>query len=258
MESANVNSSAAPAHGTDGPTGQVSLSIVIPAYNEASRLGRTLERIREYAIAMDWRCEVILVDDGSQDGTADLVRGFAAGPMALQLLVNPGNRGKGYSVRRGMLAAAGESVLMCDADLSTPIEEVGKLLYWLGQGYEVAIGSRDMPDSILSPPQPLSRRILGTLMRAVRRRIVLPRLSDTQCGFKCFTRQAAQQIFASQTIDGFAFDCEVLALADGLGYRIREVGVMWCDDRDSRVRPLQDGWHVLVSLLRIRWGMGHR
>lgn len=226
------------------------LSIVIPAFNEAGRIERTLECIRAYAART--RCELIVVDDGSDDGTGDIVRRFAPGPLDLRLLTNPANRGKGHSVRRGMLAAAGQAVLMCDADLSAPIEELEKLRAWLARGYAVVIGSRDRPDSRLDPSQPLVRRWMAWLFRALRRRWLLPGLSDTQCGFKLFRREVAREVFARQTVDGWLFDCEVLGIADRLGYRIKEVGIVWRNHPDSRVKLLRAALTAVPTLLAIR------
>jgi dolichyl-phosphate beta-glucosyltransferase len=227
------------------------LSIVIPAFNEVHRLGATLEAIRQYALRSGRTCQVIVVDDGSRDGTADIVRGLQADPLQLRLLVNPVNRGKGYAVRQGMLAVGGDAILMCDADLSTPIEEVEKLAAWLERGYEVVIGSRDLADSFLDPPQPLGRRLLAWGFRAIRRRLLLPAIRDTQCGFKLFTRPAAAAIFARQTIDGWLFDCEVLGLAERLGYRIREVGVVWRNRPETRVHAGRELYRALPTLLAI-------
>lgn len=228
------------------------LSIVMPAYNEARRINRTLDRLRDYFARAAARCELIVVDDGSRDGTAEIVRQFVSEPLTVRLLVNPANRGKGYSVRQGMLAATGEILLMCDADLSAPIEELDKLLRWLDRGYDVAIGSRDLPDSRLDPPQPLARRLMAWTFRAIRRRLLLPGLKDTQCGFKCFRRDVARRIFSRQTVDGWLFDCEVLGIAERLGYRIREVGVVWRNDPDSRVNAFRETLSALPTLLTIR------
>ncbi len=193
-----------------------------------------------------------MVDDGSRDGTCDIVRRFAAEPLDVRLLVNAANRGKGYAVREGMLAATGGLVLMCDADLSTPIEELEKLLSWLERGYDVVIGSRDMPESVLDPPQPLLRRWLAWRFRAIRRRLLLRELRDTQCGFKLFRRDAAREIFSRQATAGWLFDCEVLGIAERLGYRIKEVGVIWRNNPDSRVKPVREALLAVPTLLAIR------
>lgn len=245
----------------------VRLSVVIPAYNESHRLGGSLRSIRHYAQER-WRggaIEVIVVDDGSTDSTAEVVRRFEQGPLELKLLVSDSNRGKGHSVRRGMLEATGDVLLMCDADLSTPIEEIEKMLPLfdpgVGPGAEaearpggpgVVIGSRAMPGAVLDPPQGPLRHLIHHAFRAIRRRIMLPDILDTQCGFKAFTRQAAREIFPLQRAAGYAFDCEVLGLASALGLGIREVGVVWRNDPRSAVRLFRDGPAVLWSLLKIR------
>lgn len=229
-----------------------SLSIVIPAWNEARRLGRSLARIRDYAARVEGRVELVVVDDGSQDGTADVVRGFEPGPLTVRLLVNPTNRGKGYSVRQGMLAATGTAALMCDADLSTPIEEIEKLWAWLDGGHDIVIGSRDLAGAQLDPPQPRARRMVAWGLRVLRQRLLVPYLHDTQCGFKLFRRDAAREVFARQKVNGWLFDCEVLGIADRLGYRIKEVGVLWQNDPDSRVNMLREAFCALPTLLAIR------
>ena len=234
------------------PPARPDLSVIVPAYNEAERIGPTLAAIRDYAVSRQLRCELIVVDDGSGDGTARIVREFQAGPLTMRLLVNRSNRGKGYSVRRGMLAAGGELLLMCDADQSAPIGEFDKLRPWLEQGYDVAIGSRDLPDAVRDPPQPWLRRLLARAFRALRRRLLVPEVLDTQCGFKCFRREVARAVFGRQSINGWLFDCEVLALAQQLGYRIREVGIVWRHRGPTRVRLLPQALTALPTLLIIR------
>lgn len=236
---------------------EFALSIVIPAFNEAHRLGTTLERLRQYARQRGEAWEVVVVDDGSTDATGDVARGFSSAPLTVQLLVNPANRGKGHAVARGMLAASAEVLLMSDADLSTPIEELERLRAWLDRGHDVAIGSRDMPDSQLDPPQPLLRRWMAAVFRGLRRRLMLPAVRDTQCGFKLFRREAARAVFARQTIGGWLFDCEVLGLAERMGYRVKEVGVVWQHHPHSRVSVLREALTALPTLLAIRRRLKH-
>ncbi len=243
------------------------LSIVIPAFNEAGRIVSTLEEITSSAAVAGSRFEVLVVDDGSTDATVKRAAEFAsalaaslaedsssATGQACAIHVIPGgrHRGKGHAVRRGVLAARGEVILICDADLSTPLDQIDRLRPWLDRGFDVVIGSRRMDDSVLDPPQPRHRRVMDTVFRIIRRRCLLPDIRDTQCGFKCFSRDAAQAIFARATLNGFVFDCEVLALARRLGYRIKEVGVLWKNDPDSRVRPIRDAIAMLLGLWRIR------
>jgi dolichyl-phosphate beta-glucosyltransferase len=229
------------------------LSIVIPAYNEARRLGPTLARLGAFLQSAERGVEVLVVDDGSRDATAEVARRAAdAAGLPLRLVRREQNRGKGASVREGMLAARGARRLMCDADLSTPIEELARLEAALETGADIAIGSRDLPASRLEPPQPPARRLAAWIFRALRRRLLLADLRDTQCGFKLFTAAAAADLFARVTVDGWLFDCEVLALARQRGYRIREVGVLWRNDRDTRVWPPAVLVTAVPTLLAIR------
>ena len=231
------------------------LSIIIPAFNENRRLPLALKQIREYVERAGLQVEVIVVDDGSSDGTAEGAARFDHGSMPLTVLRNRINRGKGYSVRRGVRRAKGEVLLMTDADQSTPIWEIEKALPHLRAGYDVVIGSRDMPDSQISEAQPWYRRLLGAALRFFRGRVMLKGIRDTQCGFKLFTRRAGRRIFERVTTNRFAFDCEVLLLACKLGFRVKEIGVVWCNDADTRVRLIRDSARMLLSLLRIRWRM---
>jgi glycosyltransferase involved in cell wall biosynthesis len=228
------------------------LSVVIPAHNESSRIVRTLGRIRDYLVSRGWSGEIVVVDDGSSDDTVELVRGFDAGPLAVRIERLAGHQGKGFAVRAGMLSGAGELLLLCDADLSTPIDQVEKLLAAVRGGADVAIGSRDLPASRLEPPQPWARRLPAWVFRALRRRLLLPQLRDTQCGFKLFRREVARAVFARQTVAGWLFDCEILALAEAGGFRIEEVGVVWRDDPRSRVRVAREILPSLVALWSIR------
>ena len=230
----------------------VALSIVIPAFNEAHRLADTLQRLQHYTATVTGPYEIIVVDDGSRDATAHVARNFPAAPLPLRLIVNPTNRGKGHAVRRGVLASTGNHVLMCDADLSTPIAELEKLTPWLARGYAVVIGSRDLPDAHLDPPQPCLRRTSAAIFRTLRRRLLLPTLRDTQCGFKLFRGDVARLIFTHVQDDGWLFDCEALGLAERMGYRIKEVGVRWSAAPDTRVYLLRESLRALPNLWAIR------
>ena len=232
------------------------LSIVIPAHNEAQRLGETLARIRRYAERHDFAVEVMVVSDASVDGTPDLARAFDPGKMTLNVLASTLSKGKGRTVRRGMLAARGQVLLMTDADLATPIEDLDKLLVWLDKGYEVVIGSRALPDSVLCPAQGPLRRMIGRVFRTIRRTMFLPDIHDTQCGFKLFSREVADEVFSRQLLDDAAFDCEILLLARKGGYHIKEVGVAWGHDPDSRMKLISESFRMLRSLIALKWRLG--
>ena len=223
--------------------------MIIPAYNEAKRLPPTLGAIRRFLDGWGRPYEILVVDDGSTDETA--ARAREAGGKALTLLVNGRNRGKGHSVRRGMLAATGEVRLMTDADLSTPIEEFPRLLSRLDDGHEIAIGSRALPESRVEVRQPWYRESLGRFFNLLVRLLALPGLHDTQCGFKLFTAAAARQAFEPARLDGFSFDVETLFIARRRGLKIAEVPVTWRNDAATRV-GLARGGQAFLDLLRIR------
>jgi len=188
----------------------VTYSIVIPAYNEGARLGATLEKVLAYVRVQGWDAEVIVVNDGSRDNTAEIVRSFAAKDSLLRLVENPGNRGKGYSVRNGMLNASGDIVLFSDADLSSPIEEAPKLIEALTAGADIAIGSRWLRAETQTQRQPLHRQLFGRIFNLMLRLTLGLPFKDTQCGFKAFKRPAVQAIFPLQKIERWGFDPEIL------------------------------------------------
>jgi len=228
-------------------------SIVIPAYNEAGRIPATLEAVVETVREKRWSAEVIVVDDGSTDATADVVRRFAAGAPEIRLLQNPGNRGKGYSVRSGLLQALGDVVMFTDADLSAPIEELDKL--WdatVRDGSHVAIGSRAIDRSLIGVHQPGMRETAGKIFNAVMRGVTGLQIADTQCGFKLFHGSASLAIFPRQTQERFGFDVEILFIAKKLGFRISEVPVRWNHVEGSKVGMLT-GLHAFTELLQVRW-----
>jgi dolichyl-phosphate beta-glucosyltransferase len=228
-------------------------SIVIPAYNERARIIATLKSVVETVRAHQWSAEVIVVNDGSTDETAHLVRDFALSAPEVQLMNNPRNSGKGYSVRSGILHALGEIVMFTDADLSAPINEAERLFEAIAQGADIAIGSRWLATSRQTHRQPLYRQVFGRLFNALTRAVMRLPYADTQCGFKAFTRSAAQTIFQLQTIERWGFDPEILFIARKRGYRVTEVPVSWAHDARSRISYLRDGLQMLKELAIVRW-----
>jgi dolichyl-phosphate beta-glucosyltransferase len=232
---------------------EITYSIVIPANNEGARLGATLEKVFAYVRRQGWDAEVIVVNDGSRDDTAELVRGIAEREPGLRLVENPGNRGKGYSVRNGMLNALGEVVVFSDADLSSPIEEMPKLLAALAAGADIAIGSRWLRAELQTQRQSLHRQLFGRIFNVLLRILLGLHFADTQCGFKAFTRRAAQTILPQQRIERWGFDPEILFLARKSNFRVDEIAVSWGHSGDTRIHPLIDGARMFVEMLRIRW-----
>lgn len=230
-----------------------SLSIVIPAYNESARLAATLDRILAYIGGGGWSStEVLVVDDGSSDGTAGIAREYQE--RGVRLLSNPGNRGKGYSVRHGMLEARGDWVLFTDADLSAPIEEMDKLFAAMAAspGTRIAIGSRALDRSLIGVHQSVFRENAGRIFNLAMRLIAGLPFWDTQCGFKLFDGRAAREIFRRQRLDRFGFDVEVLFIARKLGYRTVEVPVRWSHAEGTKVSMVRDSVDMFADLLRVR------
>ncbi len=232
----------------------MTLSIVIPAYNEEQRLPSTLDQVFRWLDQSPFRdAEVLIVDDGSSDGTAKLVEGRALSEPRLRLLRNPGNRGKGYAVRNGMLSARGEWVLMTDADLSAPIEELPKLFNAAqANGALIAIGSRALDRSLIGVHQSQWRELSGILFNRIMRVITGLPFSDTQCGFKLYHRNAAQRVFPLQRLDGFSFDVEDLFIARTLRFPALEVPVRWDNVEGTKV-SMMNGVASFIDLLRVRW-----
>lgn len=226
------------------------LSVVIPAYNEEGRLGGTLEQIVAYLDHQRLGFEVLAVDDGSTDGTPELVKRLAARDERVRLIREP-HRGKGAAVRAGGLAAEGEQVVFCDADLSHPVEDLTRLAALLERA-DVVIASREGVGSNRIG-EPIHRHLMGRVFNFIVRGLAVPGVQDTQCGLKCFTRPAARELFRRQTVEGFGFDVELLFLARKLGYRVLEVPVTWRHVPASRVHPLRDTVRMLSDVLRVRW-----
>jgi glycosyltransferase involved in cell wall biosynthesis len=228
-------------------------SIVIPAYNEGARITGALEAVIDCVRSRKWFAEIVVVDDGSRDETAVIVRQFAEKAPEVRLLQNPGNRGKGYSVRHGVLQSFGEIVMFTDADLSAPIEEAEDLFAALAGGADIAIGSRWLERTRQTIRQPLYRQFFGRCFNAVTRMIMGLHFADTQCGFKAFTRSAAQTVFQLQTIERWGFDPEILFIALKRGYRVVEVPVSWAHDERTRISYLKDGLRMLQDIAIVRW-----
>jgi len=229
------------------------LSIIIPSYNEEARLPGTLQRIAEYLPTLGLRTEVLVVDDGSTDRTAAVAESFHGKLTGLRVLSNGTNRGKGYSVRHGMLEAQGDMVLFTDADLSAPIEESDKLLTALNNGYDVAIGSRAMDRSLISTHQSIFREFAGIIFNKIVRIVLRLPFVDTQCGFKAFRRERTRIIFEQQRIEGFGFDPELLYLARHYGLRAIEIPVRWGHSEATTVNMLGDSLKMFADIFTIRW-----
>ncbi len=228
------------------------LSIVIPAFNEAQRIERTLDRVLDTIAAKGWSAEVLVVDDGSTDETTAIVQRYMSRHPGLFLIKNPGNRGKGYSVRNGLLQAVGDYVMFTDADLSAPMEEAERLVAALRSGADVAIGSRWLDRSRQTLHQPIYRRFFGRCFNAVTRMVMNLPYADTQCGFKAFRRAAAQVIFRLQRVERWGFDPEILFIARRLGFKVQEVAVSWGHDERSKMSYLRDGAKMLEEMAVIR------
>jgi len=238
------------------------LSVIVPAYNEERRLPQTLQRAVEYLAQQSYSSQVIVVDDGSRDQTAAVVAEFSAAHPSVELIRND-HRGKGYAVRTGALRARGEIVLFFDADSSTPIEDVEKLLPWFERGYGIVIGSREGAGAHRIS-EPFYRHLMGRVFNFLVRALTVRGIQDTQCGFKALRGDIAKEIFARARLYGenarritdamvTAYDVEVLFLGQKLGERIKEVPVEWRYGTESKVNPLKDSWRNFRDVVLVRW-----
>ena len=230
------------------------LSIIIPAYNEADRIGANLRQLASYVSEQKIDCEIIVVSDASTDDTAQIVAAYIeeGTPCPIRLLEQEANRGKGAAVKRGMLEATGDVRMFMDADLATPVEEIGNLLPRIDHS-DVVIASRSVLSSNLEKVQPIHRQFMGWVFRQLVSMAGVYGIRDSQCGFKIFTKEAAESIFPHQQEKGFAFDVELLALAARFGFHVDEVGVSWHDSGRSSINPIIDPILMFFCLLRIRW-----
>ena len=227
------------------------LSVVIPAYNEEKRLPQSLAAVMAFLKKQSYGSEIIVSDDGSQDGTVALARELLK-EFPHQVLTTSQNRGKGHAVRQGMLAATGAYIFFTDADLSTPIEEVPRFVERLEKDQDVVIGSRALPGSRVEIHQNFLRETMGKVFNLVAQALAFKGIHDSQCGFKGFRRAAAQKLFNLQKLDGFSFDVEIVYLAQKLGYRLLEIPVIWRNSAQSRVQVLRDPLLMFWDVLRIR------
>lgn len=243
---------------SDAPTGTdrdaertnpVDLTVVIPAYNEEHRLGESLRKVANYLKGRDETFEILVVDDGSEDRTAAVAAEHSH--RHVELLRQPENRGKGAALKRGVLSSHGAWVLLCDADLSTPIEDLVTLKARAEEA-EVILGSRAVSDSQVTQRQPIYRELMGKTFNRILRTLALVSEQDTQCGFKLLRGDVARELFADLTIERFAFDVELVCLARDRGYRVVEQGVRWQDSPSSRVHPLRDSLNMFLDVLKLR------
>lgn len=234
------------------------LSVIIPTYNEVDRLPLTLIDVDRHLSNGDLSYEVLVTDDGSTDGTYALVEHFARLMPNLRIIrAGSTNQGKGFAVRRGMEEARGNIRLFMDADNATSVDQCFQMVPFFKEGYDVIIGSRSAKGSVLMPPQPLLKQIAGLAGSIFVRLLGLQKRKDTQCGFKCFSEEAAQEIFRRTKIQGWIFDTEVLMLADRLGFRTKEVPVVWKDNHVSKV-SMRGYYRALFDALRIRWWLSRK
>lgn len=229
------------------------LSIVIPAYNEEKRLQSTLEKIYSYLKGKNYEYAVIIIDDGSSDRTAEVALDSELNKTGkLSLLKNEENKGKGFSIKRGILASYAEFVLFTDSDLSTPIEELDELFLSIQSGYDIVIGSRSIKGSEIIVHQPFYRELMGKFFNFLVQIFVLKGFIDTQCGFKLFKGNVAKDIANELKIDRFGFDVEMLYLAQKKNYKIKEAPVIWLNSPTSKVNPIFDSWRMFLDLLSIK------
>ncbi len=226
------------------------LSVIIPAYNEEKRIGKTIEALFMYLDKQKYAYEIIVVNDGSTDKTKDVVQTFKQ--KKIKIIDNHGNKGKGYSIQQGFLAAQKAWILFTDADLSTPIEEL-ETCFRYASGADVIIGSRNLPMSQIVVKQPFFRSMLGRIFPFFVRLLLLPEIKDSQCGFKLFRKEVAQKVAEKQKITGFCFDVELLFLAKKFGCTIQEIPVTWSNDERSKIKVISDSFHMFFDLLKIRW-----
>lgn len=230
------------------------LSVIIPAYNEDRRIGHTLLAVSEFLKKQPYSYEILVVNDGSKDRTAEEVQKLESSIANLKLVNNKENHGKGWATKQGMLEATGDIRLFMDADNSTKIEEIDKMLPYLNQGYDIVIGSRRVKGAVIATRQPAFRDFLGGVFRFIVHTLVPVKVTDSQCGFKIFSAMSAQAIFSKQTIYRWAFDVEILAIARKFKFKIQEVPITWVNDAESHVK-FSGMVSMLLEVLETRWNL---
>lgn len=236
----------------------IDISVVIPAYNENVRIIKTLEKILNYFEIHNYLYEIIIIDDGSSDATYNSVDSLSRGHSNIKILRNRKNMGKGFSVKRGVLESQGDYVLFSDADLSTPIEEIENFFPYFNKGYDILIGSRALRDSQILLKQPWYRQNMGKIFNLLVRLFIIKGIKDTQCGFKCFKKEVGYKIFSLQRLNGFCFDAEILYIAKSLGYKIKEVPIIWLNCLQSRVGIFRDSICMFFDLFKIKFNILRR
>lgn len=226
------------------------LSVIIPAYNEGKRIGSSLQKAVDYLDNHELSYEILVVDDGSRDDTVQQTLNFKHSDI--RAIKQPRNMGKGAAVRRGMLEAEGDIRIFTDADFSTPIYEIEKLINKIISGADICIGSRALDPTMIKEHQPFYREFMGKTFNKIVQLLLFKGISDTQCGFKGFTKNATESIFNKAKIDGFSFDVEILYLADQAGFKVEQVPVEWYNDNRSKVNPIKDSTMMIIELFRIK------
>ena len=233
---------------------KIYLSVAIPAYNEEKRIKKTLLEVDKFLSAQNYAYEIIVADDGSSDGTVDLIKNLSKDIKNLRVIGNKENHGKGYVVRQGLMEAKGKYRLFMDADNATTVNQVQNLLPFFKESYDVVIGNRDLKESQIKKHQPFYKEMLGDMGNFLIQILAVPGIKDTQCGFKCFSAKFVEEVFPKLKIDRWGFDIEILALAKKYGYKIKTVPVVWINDEESKV-SIGGYVNTLKELFQIKWNM---
>ncbi|RKX96326.1 MAG: hypothetical protein DRP84_01415 [Spirochaetes bacterium] len=234
------------------------LSVVIPAFNECDVIGNSLNTVISYLNKKKYNSEIIIVDDGSADDTANIVKNTQKKDSRIKFFVNNTNMGKGYSSKKGIMEANGEYILLTDADLPIYIEETENFIHYLDMGFDIVLASRRIPGAKLIGSQPIMRAVASFILSKIVQLYLKFDIADPQCGFKCYRTKSAKKLFSLQTIDGFGFDLEMLFLAKSMEYKSKEIPVKWTCNKNSKVRLFRDGFSILGDIFKIKTSMNHQ